>query len=192
MIEDLYTRFVGIGSLLESIINDCLGLPPNFLKEYNNERDWDFMAAFRYFPATESEANGITEHEDGNCITFVFQDEVGGLEVRKDGEWIPVVPAEGKIVVNLADVIQVNEKILTLFPCFGMRSTYCSSITRSCAASFVLCSIISSYRSIDALSLCCMSVLPRGKGVEQQKVQECHSQSREIGRKKPLLIRLLL
>ncbi|KAI6683045.1 hypothetical protein NL676_028958 [Syzygium grande] len=107
VIEDLYTRFVGIGSLLESIINDCLGLPPNFLKEYHNEREWDFMAAFRYFPATESEANGITEHEDGNCITFVFQDEVGGLEVHKDGEWIPVVPAEGQIVVNVADFIQV-------------------------------------------------------------------------------------
>ncbi|KAL3748431.1 hypothetical protein ACJRO7_009639 [Eucalyptus globulus] len=107
VMEDLYSRFVGIGSLLESIINDCLGLPPNFLKEYNNERDWDFMAAFHYLPATESEANGITEHEDGNCITFVFQDEVGGLEVRKDGEWIPVVPVEGQIVVNVADFIQV-------------------------------------------------------------------------------------
>ncbi|XP_030513620.2 flavonol synthase/flavanone 3-hydroxylase-like [Rhodamnia argentea] len=107
VMEDLYPRFVGIGSLMESIINDCLGLPPNFLKEYNDERSWDFMAAFHYFPATESENNGITEHEDGNCITFVFQDEVGGLEVRKDGEWIPVVPEEGSIVVNVADFIQV-------------------------------------------------------------------------------------
>lgn len=135
VIEEVFSHLVRVGSLLESIINDCLGLPANFLKEYNHDRSWDFMAALHYFPATQSETNGITEHEDGNCITFVFQDEVGGLEVRKVGEWIPVVAAEGQIVVNLADCIQV---------------------------------------------------------LEQQKVQECHSQSREIERKKPLLVRLLL
>lgn len=69
------------------------------------------MVALRYFPATETENNGITEHEDGNCFTFVVQDEAGGLEVNKNGEWIPVIPEEGKIVVNVGDVIQVNSKL---------------------------------------------------------------------------------
>ncbi|KAJ6882081.1 hypothetical protein NC651_028634 [Populus alba x Populus x berolinensis] len=47
------------------------------------------------------------EHEDGNCITFVFQDEAGGLEVRRNGKWIPVIPTRGSLVVNVGDVIQV-------------------------------------------------------------------------------------
>ncbi|KAK3017529.1 hypothetical protein RJ639_007204 [Escallonia herrerae] len=34
-------------------------------------------------------------------------DDVGGLEVRKDSEWIPVNPAKGALVVNVGDVIQV-------------------------------------------------------------------------------------
>ncbi|KAJ8753332.1 hypothetical protein K2173_019731 [Erythroxylum novogranatense] len=34
---------------------------------------------FKYFPATENENNVITPHEDGNCITFVFHDEVNVL-----------------------------------------------------------------------------------------------------------------
>ena len=88
-------------------MNECLGLPPNFLKDYNCDRSWDFMAALRYFPATENENNGIMEHEDGNCITFVFQDDVGGLQVRKNNLWIPVTPNEAAIVVNLGDVFQV-------------------------------------------------------------------------------------
>lgn len=93
-------------------MNDCLGLPADYLKEYNRDRSWDFMVALRYFPATETENNGIVEHEDGNVVTFVIQDEVGGLEVKKDGEWIPVVPIQGNIVVNLGDVIQViNQSI---------------------------------------------------------------------------------
>ncbi|KAK6123230.1 hypothetical protein DH2020_043021 [Rehmannia glutinosa] len=107
VVEEMFTCFRKTGELIEKILNDCLGLPPDFLKEYNQDRSWDFMVALRYFPATETENNGITEHEDGNCVTFVIQDEVGGLEVKKDGNWIPVVPTQGTIVVNLGDVIQV-------------------------------------------------------------------------------------
>ncbi|PON57350.1 Isopenicillin N synthase-like [Parasponia andersonii] len=112
VLEDIFLKLTKIGLLLESILNECLGLPPNFLKVYNCDRSWDFMAALRYFPATESESNGITEHEDANCITFVFQDEVGGLEVRKNKEWIPVIPIQGTIVVSLGDVIQIQNSLL--------------------------------------------------------------------------------
>lgn len=73
------------------------------------------MVALRYFPAAESENNGLTEHEDSNCISLVFQDEAGGLEVRKDGEWIPVIPAKGTLVVNMSDVIQVIQHHLFFF-----------------------------------------------------------------------------
>ncbi|CAK9138084.1 unnamed protein product [Ilex paraguariensis] len=107
IVEEMFTYFIKTAQLLESIISECLGLPPNFLKEYNHDRSWDFMTALRYFPATETENNGVSEHEDGNLITFVVQDEIGGLEVRKDGQWIPVTPIEGTLVVNVSDVIQV-------------------------------------------------------------------------------------
>lgn len=103
----MFVYFRKTGEVIEEIVNDCLGLPPDFLKEYNVDRSWDFMVALRYFQATGSSNNGITEHEDGNIITFVFQDEVGGLEVKKDGKWIPVSPSHDKIVVNIGDVIQV-------------------------------------------------------------------------------------
>ncbi|PIA57447.1 hypothetical protein AQUCO_00600285v1 [Aquilegia coerulea] len=106
VMEEMFSHFTKAAFLVESIVNDCLGLPPKFLEEYNNDRSWDFMVALRYFPATEKENNGISEHQDGNCITFVFQDK-GGLEVLKDGVWIPVVPIEGSLIVNLADIIQV-------------------------------------------------------------------------------------
>ncbi|CAI9098476.1 OLC1v1035127C1 [Oldenlandia corymbosa var. corymbosa] len=106
-LEELFSYLSKTSQILESIINDCLGLPPNFLKEFNHDRSWDLLVAFHYFPATEMEDTGLLEHEDVNCISFVVQDEAGGLEVRKDGQWIPVVPEPGKIVVNIGDVIQV-------------------------------------------------------------------------------------
>ncbi|KAL0285662.1 UNVERIFIED_CONTAM: Flavonol synthase/flavanone 3-hydroxylase [Sesamum angustifolium] len=107
VVEEMFIHLRQTGEVIEKIVNDCLGLPPGFLKQYNQDRSWDFMVALRYFPATETENVGLTEHEDGNCITLVVQDEVGGLEVKKDGNWIPVVPCPGAIVVNLGDVIQV-------------------------------------------------------------------------------------
>lgn len=38
VLKELFSSFVKTASIVESIINDCLGLPPNFLSEYNNDR----------------------------------------------------------------------------------------------------------------------------------------------------------
>ncbi|KAL8465051.1 hypothetical protein ACS0TY_034509 [Phlomoides rotata] len=105
--EELFRNLRRTGEVIVSILNDCLGLPPNFLNEYNQDRRWDLMTTKHYFPATETENVGISKHEDGNIITFVFQDDVGGLEVLRDGHWIPLLPSCGTLVVNLGDVIQV-------------------------------------------------------------------------------------
>ncbi|CAN1155928.1 Flavonol synthase/flavanone 3-hydroxylase (Fragment) [Linum perenne] len=107
VVEEVFSYLSNTGSLIESIINDCLGLPPGFLQKFNSDRNWDFMTPLRYFPATDSEDNGITPHQDGNSVTFVFQDDAGGLEVLRDEIWIPATPSPDAIVVNIGDVIQV-------------------------------------------------------------------------------------
>ncbi|GFP99375.1 flavonol synthase/flavanone 3-hydroxylase [Phtheirospermum japonicum] len=106
-LEEMFTYLSRTGEMMASILNDCLGLPPNFLKEYNQDRGWDLMSAKRYFPATDTENIGISKHEDSNILTFIFQDEVGGLEVLRNGQWIPVVPSQDTLVVNIGDIIQV-------------------------------------------------------------------------------------
>lgn len=107
-LEECYGKLTELGLLIQEILNECMGLPPGFLKGYNSDRSFDFISALRYFPATEEENNGLIEHQDGNCITFVLQDGVGGLEVLKDGGWVPAEPVEGSIVVNIGDVMQVH------------------------------------------------------------------------------------
>ena len=108
--EECYAKFTELGLLLQDVLNECMGLPPGFLSGYNGDHSFDFMAAHHYFPATEEGNNGLSAHEDGNCITFVFQDGVGvgGLEVLKDGEWVTAEPVDGSIIVNIGDVIQVQ------------------------------------------------------------------------------------
>jgi isopenicillin N synthase-like dioxygenase len=107
-VEECHAKLTQLGLLIQDILNECMGLPPGFLKDYNDDRGFDHMTAKSYFPATEEENVGISEHEDGNCITFIFQDGVGGLEVLTDGHWVPAEPACGSIIVNIGDVIQVK------------------------------------------------------------------------------------
>ncbi|XP_076343474.1 uncharacterized protein LOC143243709 isoform X2 [Tachypleus tridentatus] len=48
------------------------------------------------------------EHSDFGTVTFLFQDNVGGLELKtKTGEWISAVPLEEAILVNVGDMLAI-------------------------------------------------------------------------------------
>lgn len=62
----------------------------------------------------EKEVEGLGMHTDMSCITIVYQDELGGLQVRsKDGQWVDILPCEGTLVVNIGDMLQAwsNDKL---------------------------------------------------------------------------------
>lgn len=117
-VEKCFFRLTELALLVQDILNDCMDLSPGFLKGYDSDRSFDFMSTKRYFPATEEESNGLSEYEDGNCITFIFQDGVGGLEVLKDGLWVPADPLDDSIVVNIGDVITAHPPAYYLAPAY--------------------------------------------------------------------------
>ncbi|CAK7339129.1 unnamed protein product [Dovyalis caffra] len=51
---------------------------------------------------------GVGRHSDVSTLTFLLQDDIGGLYVRgnEDG-WIHVPPVEGSIVINVGDALQI-------------------------------------------------------------------------------------
>jgi isopenicillin N synthase-like dioxygenase len=50
---------------------------------------------------------GNPPHTDYGCITFLAQDDVGGLAVRRrGGDWIDAVSLPGTFIVNIADMLQ--------------------------------------------------------------------------------------
>lgn len=62
----------------------------------------------------EEEVEGLGMHTDMSCLTIVYQDEMGGLQVRSNqGHWIDLSPREGTLVVNVGDLLQAwsNEKL---------------------------------------------------------------------------------
>ncbi len=49
---------------------------------------------------------GVAPHTDYGCITIVWQDASGGLQVRnREGEWIAAPPIEGTFVINIGDLM---------------------------------------------------------------------------------------
>jgi isopenicillin N synthase-like dioxygenase len=58
-------------------------------------------------PSTQSNQIGSGAHTDWGAVTVLAQDDLGGLEVRLiDGDWIPVTPQEGMLVINTGDLMQ--------------------------------------------------------------------------------------
>ena len=55
----------------------------------------------------ESEIIGVGGHCDGGSFTILWQDSLGGLEVRnKSGDWVGVPPIDGTFVINIANLLQ--------------------------------------------------------------------------------------
>lgn len=51
---------------------------------------------------------GVAAHTDYGCITLLWQDENGGLEVkdRTSGAWIAATPIPGTLVINVGDLLE--------------------------------------------------------------------------------------
>lgn len=51
---------------------------------------------------------GSAPHTDFGCLTLLFQDNAGGLQVQApDGAWIDVPPLDGAVIVNTGDIVPV-------------------------------------------------------------------------------------
>lgn len=51
---------------------------------------------------------GPTPHSDATGLTLLVQiNEVQGLQIRKDGKWVPIEPVSGAIIVNIGDILEV-------------------------------------------------------------------------------------
>ena len=89
----------------------------------------DGKKAFRmnyYPPCPQPElVIGLNPHSDSVGLTIRLQlNEMEGLQIRKDGMWIPVKPLPNAFIVNIGDILEVNlfsicflESNLCLFLC---------------------------------------------------------------------------
>ncbi|CAN1180210.1 Protein DMR6-LIKE OXYGENASE 2 [Linum perenne] len=97
--------------LLE-LISVSLGLPADRMNGYFDNQI-SFVRINHYPPCPFSDVTlGCGQHKDFDVLTILAQNDVQGLEVKRDGEWVPVTPAPDAYIINVGDICQVwsNEK----------------------------------------------------------------------------------
>lgn len=98
---------------LMEIMDENLGIPKGYIKKAFNGGEGDkafFGTKVSHYPpcAHPEMVNGLRAHTDAGGVILLFQDdEVGGLEVLKDGKWTDVQPIPNAICINTGDQIEV-------------------------------------------------------------------------------------
>lgn len=93
-----------------------------------------FVRVYRYPYCSRASSNwGMDVHTDSSVLTILCQDHVGGLEVSREGDWIPVKPVPSTLVVNLGDMMQVCA-LLTINPlkCLQTYSNFTNNYNGNC------------------------------------------------------------
>ena len=67
-----------------------------------------------YPPCLEPEkVIGISAHSDASGITILLQaTDVDGLQIKKDGKWVPIKPLPDAFIVNIGDSLEVIVAII--------------------------------------------------------------------------------
>ncbi|XP_048440584.1 1-aminocyclopropane-1-carboxylate oxidase homolog 1-like [Pyrus x bretschneideri] len=107
-----YTKHViNLGDQLFGLLWEALGLKPDYLKELGCAKD--YTCACHYSPACpEPELTmGSSKHSVPYFLTIHRQDQIGGLQVLHDNQWVNVNPISGGLVVYIGDLLQVCYQI---------------------------------------------------------------------------------
>ncbi|XP_056159758.1 gibberellin 2-beta-dioxygenase 8 isoform X2 [Syzygium oleosum] len=91
---------------LAEILAEELGHKSTFFME-NCLPSTCYLRMNRYPPCPISpDVFGLMPHTDSDFLTILHQDEVGGLQLVKDGEWIAVKPNSDALIINIGDLFQ--------------------------------------------------------------------------------------
>ncbi|KAK9267184.1 hypothetical protein L1049_009604 [Liquidambar formosana] len=96
---------------LLDLLCENLGLEKGYLKKafYGSKGPTFGTKVSNYPPCPQPELiKGLRAHTDAGGLILLFQDDqVSGLQLLKDGQWIDVPPMQHTIVINLGDQLEV-------------------------------------------------------------------------------------
>ncbi|KAH6820790.1 2-oxoglutarate and oxygenase superfamily protein [Perilla frutescens var. hirtella] len=104
-----YTKQVlSLGTTLFQILSEALGLKADHLVDMKCVEGLDLMMLY-YPQCPQPELTlGMSQHADSNFLTVLLNDQVSGLQVLYQNQWVDVPSAPGALVVNIGDLLQVR------------------------------------------------------------------------------------
>jgi len=96
-----------LGRALCRALAVALGQRADRFDAYVAPRPEVLVKIIRYPGGDASDGQGVGEHRDTGLVTFVLQDDAGGLQVQLEDGWVDVPAVPGAFVVNLGEMMQL-------------------------------------------------------------------------------------
>ncbi|KAA8548789.1 hypothetical protein F0562_000473 [Nyssa sinensis] len=96
-----------LGDTLFELLSEGLGLKPDHLRTMECVNGCNIYG--HYYPACPEPklTLGLTEHSDPGFLTILLQNQINGLQVLYENQWVDVLPIPGGLVVNIGDLLQM-------------------------------------------------------------------------------------
>jgi isopenicillin N synthase-like dioxygenase len=105
---DYMSALTGLGQRLMSLVGRSLGVGEDYFLDRYTSNPTLLFRIFNYpsAPDPSAEHRGVGEHTDYGLLTLLYQDEVGGLQVKHGSSWLDVPYVPGSFVINLGDMLE--------------------------------------------------------------------------------------
>lgn len=116
-IREITNLLADLARKITVLLAESLSLESNTFAQHFTQRSGS-LRLHHYPPCPQPALTfGANVHTDPNMLTILYQDEVGGLQIRgRDDKWVGVKPCKEAVVINIGDSFQawVNSRYLSV------------------------------------------------------------------------------
>ncbi|KAL7264754.1 hypothetical protein ACSBR1_002659 [Camellia fascicularis] len=102
-----WDRYVtNVGEKVAELLSEGLGLAAEKLKDEGLLGSRLIAGVYYPYCPQPNLTFGLNHHTDPVVLTVLVENQVMGLQVKHEGEWVHVKPLSGSLIVNIGDALQ--------------------------------------------------------------------------------------